>query len=74
MTRHTIRRYVPDRPADLDRADGILAGIPALFIATYLSSAQIFTSHLLITGIAAITATALVVDCLFLNPPTNEAG
>lgn len=73
MNRPPLHRYLPTHPDYPDRADLMLAGIPSLFITTYLFGTHIFTSHPIITGLAALVTIALVFDCLFFHPPDNPA-
>ncbi len=62
-----------DRLDRWTRHDVLLAGMPSLFLLTYMVGGELFASHTTVIAVAAIFTGALVVDGLFIHPPGDDA-
>lgn len=63
---------IRDRLDVWTRHDILLAGMPPLFLVTYFVGGELFTSHPPVIAIAAIITGALILDGLFLHPPSDD--
>ena len=59
-------------PTDLDRADAILGGMPVVFVGASGAGTLAFDAWVVAVCGAALLCCVLVIDGLFVHPPSDE--